>query len=257
MNKTLALLGAAILFAASAWAGTIHVPANQPTIQAGINAFPGDTVLVADGTCYENIDFKGKAITVASLFLTDGDTTHINNTIINGSQPTHSDSGSVVFFFSGEDTTSVLCGFTITGGSGTETSYWDSGTQLFGRTGGGIFCYNSGAQIINNKIINNAVASPDKRVLGGGISALPFENTAYVVLKDNRIMHNTVTANTSYARGGGVEIFCNAIIANNLISYIFSQLNNCVISNGVRNLGATNSYNHADSEVTDSSLRSE
>ena len=97
----------------------INVPGDQPTIQAAINsAVDGDTVLVAEGTYYENIDFKGKAIVVASHFLTDGDETHVDSTIINGSHSSDPSQGSVVYFASGEDTTSVLCGFTITGGTG-------------------------------------------------------------------------------------------------------------------------------------------
>ncbi len=48
-------------------AAIINVPANQPTIQAAINAAAnGDTILVAPGTYYENINFNGKAITVTS-----------------------------------------------------------------------------------------------------------------------------------------------------------------------------------------------
>ena len=93
---------------------TIHVPADYSTIQAGIDAAQnGNIVLVDDGTYLENINFNGKAITVASNFIIDEDTNHISNTIIDGSQPSNPDSASVVTFESGEDTTSVLYGFKI------------------------------------------------------------------------------------------------------------------------------------------------
>ena len=48
---------------------TIQVPADQPTIQQAIDAaVDGDVVvLVSPGTYNENIDFKGKAITVRSI----------------------------------------------------------------------------------------------------------------------------------------------------------------------------------------------
>ena len=88
----------------SSFAGIIYVPNDTTSIQGGIHlASNGDTVLVADGTYIENISFKGKAITVASHFLMDGDTNHINNTNIDGSQSTNPDSGSVVCFVFGRD----------------------------------------------------------------------------------------------------------------------------------------------------------
>ncbi len=149
---------------------TIHVPGDQPTIQAGIDAAQnGDMVLVDDGTYIENINFIGKAITVASNFIINGNTNHINNTIIDGSQPNHPDSGSVVFFISGEDTTSTICGFTITGGTG--TYYLPGVPPVPIRIGGGILCFNSAATIKNNKIKYNSleIGLPDAHTMGGGI----------------------------------------------------------------------------------------
>jgi hypothetical protein len=205
----------------SAFGGLIHVPQNQPGIQLGINAaVNGDTVLVADSTYYENINFMGKAITVASNYIMDQDTNHINSTIINGSQLSHPDSGSVVSFVSGEDTSSILIGFTITQGSGTETSYWWSGTQYFCRSGGGIFCHDSGARIVKNKIIENTVNSPDKGTSGGGFDAPFWGSAAYIILEENQILHNTVSAAVEDGGwGGGVDIVCNGRLVNNIISF--------------------------------------
>jgi hypothetical protein len=189
---------------------TINVPGDYSTIQAAIDAaVNGDIILVAEDTYYENINFKGKAITVASHFLIDGDETHIENTIIDGSQPTDPDSASVVYFISGEDTTSVLCGFAITGGTGTYTASFDD------VSGGGIFIYPSGAKICNNIIEYNS-ASYNTYAHGGGI--MGDVNGISLIIENNIIRNNTTSGNTS-TQGGGIALFnCGYVrILNNKI----------------------------------------
>ncbi len=89
---------------------TVHVPQDQPTIQAGIDAAnAGDTVLVSPGTYNELIDFKGKAITVTSGATGVAGATQ---TIINGG----SADGPVVTFANKEGTGAVLNGFTVQNG---------------------------------------------------------------------------------------------------------------------------------------------
>ena len=86
-----------LLSAAVAHATIINVPADQPTIQDGVNAsVNNDTVLVAPGVYYENVKVWAKSITLASHYLLDGNVQHITRTIINGSTPTHPDTGSCV-----------------------------------------------------------------------------------------------------------------------------------------------------------------
>ncbi len=57
------------------------------TIQEGINAsINGDTVLVYPGTYYENVNFNGKNITLASLELTTNDESYVDSTVIDGNK---------------------------------------------------------------------------------------------------------------------------------------------------------------------------
>ncbi len=184
----------------------INVPADQPTIQAGIVAAADtDTVLVADGTYFENIDFISKPITVASNFLIDADPLHIENTIINGSQATNPDLGSCVRFTSNEDTTSVIIGFTLTEGTGTLDPGW-------GTIAGGIWMSGSSPTICNNIITENSADYT------GGVSCAYSSNP--------RIIDNVISYNTSTTLNcGGLEFYqnSNAYVEGNIISNNFAQ----------------------------------
>jgi len=197
----------------------INVPDDYETIQAAIDAAQdGNVVLVDEGTYYENINFKGKAITVASQFYMDGDTSHKSKTIIDGSQPSNPDSGSVVTFESGEDTTSILMGFTITGGTGTK---FYLATQEFihrGKSGGGINCWYSGCRISNNNIVYNTLSSDEGYVFGGGFAGGHLGSNAYVILDNNEIQFNETSSTQDGAFGGGVGLTCNGRIIDNDIS---------------------------------------
>lgn len=175
---------------------TIRIPSDFPSIQEGIdNAVDGDTVLVSSGTYVEMIDFKGKAILLTSVAGTE-------STVIDGDN-----AGTVVSFVSGEDTTSVIRGFTIRNG-------------LASYQGGGILCQASSPIIWNNLIVNNLTQAEffPGASLGGGI----FCGDASPLIKDNIIVCN-LAISSDYevlAEGGGIFITGSSSpeIKNNLIA---------------------------------------
>jgi len=188
----------------------IRVPADQPTIQAAINsASNADTVVVYPGTYYENIIFRGKKIVLSSRFYETGDLGFIQTTIINGSKPLYSDTASCVLFINGEDSTTVLQGFTITGGHGTK---WpdEHGAGTY-REGGGILSAKSDPTIRYNLIINNEATNTSGVVSsgGGGIRAGDGNPS---------ILSNVIIANKGRYGAGIVLNFTGAIVRNNIIT---------------------------------------
>jgi len=191
----------------------INVPADQSTIQAGIDAsVDGDTVLVQPGTYVENINFNGHNIVLGSLFLTTQDTSYISSTIIDGNQ-----SGSVVTFNNGEGLSTQLMGLSVTNGRVLGT-IWSGG--------GGVLCSGASPHISYCKIFNNTTESYNWTSGGAGVKCL----------NSSPIIANTIISNNTLigGRGGGLyvshgsPIILSSTIVNNSGSgiYFYSEVNN-------------------------------
>jgi parallel beta-helix repeat protein len=226
ITLTCAFIG---LLAAPVWGQrTIHVPGDAATIQAGINtASVGDTVLVAPGTYVENIDFKGKAITVTS---SGGPTA----TTIDGGQ-----NGIVVNFANNETRASVINGFTITNDAPplpVQVTVRADGILVGGANptitnniitnnrGYGIEVYTGSAYISGNTIINTVTAGDPRQDFGcdyddgDGIFIHGASNT---ILDPPVVDHNTIEQNVGHCLGGGIGLSAvpiSIIISNNIIA---------------------------------------
>ena len=202
------------------YAATIHVPAEQPTIQSGIDAAQnGDTVLVDDGVYTGegnvNLDFKGKRITLKSR---------------NGAEATIIDCEKKLetrgFIFQNKETVaSVLDGFTIKNGnqkfgggiylntsSPTIKNCVIDSNQSIPGGGGGIDCINSDPIITDCTITRN---------FGGGIFIIGNSEHKGVILKEP--LTQPTLKNSTIAENTGHGIYCmrdvNPIIDNCVISH--------------------------------------
>jgi hypothetical protein len=186
----------------------LRVPSEYPNIQAGVDAaVDGDTVLVADGiyigNSNRNIRFYGKGIVVMSE---------------NGPEVTIINTGwhKAFLFDNGEDTSSVVQGFTILGANTyyggaiycSESSPTIRGNIIRGNKawyGGGIYCASSSAVIEGNVIMENVayVGLSTKTIrsggFGGGIRVAGSSSSP--IIRDNIIVRNT-----SEGRGGGIAL---------------------------------------------------
>ena len=215
----------------------LPVPSTYNTIQSAINnALSGDTVVVSPGTYLENIDFKGKAITVRSINPDNPDI--VAATIINGSNPTDPNFGSVVTFKTGEDNNAILAGFTITGGTGSWIAVsWDLHQIYWNRCGGGVLCFNMSAPTITKNVFTANIAGQGGAtyVYGNPVDPNhPSNPPVHVrpVITDNTFVNNSALLthgfappNTTYPNGDhgdGGAIVCfqgvDAVISGNLIT---------------------------------------
>ena len=178
------------LCVAVATAAVINVPDDYSEIQAAIEAAnEGDIVLVQPGTYVETLNFLGKGVTVTGT--APEDSVVVASTVVDADGQ-----GSVVTFASGEDSTSVLAGLTITGGTGTDGGCHGPGSTC----GGGIYCAMQSSPVISHSVIVENSANGDDGG-GGGV---------YCQGAAPKILHSRIIENSATHRGGGIEAIDNS-----------------------------------------------
>jgi outer membrane protein assembly factor BamB len=196
------------------WDGE-HGP--KRTIQAGIDAaIASDTVIVAPGRYVENIDYKGKAITVQSS--EPGDRDVVENTIIDGSAGEPRVDGSCVLFDKGEGATSILEGVTLTRGTGGRAYYEDRDIgKAPVHAGGGILCVHSSPTIRRCIIRDNGME--DHGPAGGGVALL---GSCQATISDCFIVHNREGSRNAHG--------CGMIMHSHSAETATSTIRNCTIA---------------------------
>lgn len=190
---------------------TLRVPQEYSTIQSAINAAQNnDTIIVSEGTYTENIRYNGKSIVLTSMYFATKDWQTVRNTILDGSTCVNKDTASTVQFLIGEDSTTVLDGFTIIGGTGTKYLFpYGNGAAPY-QEGAGIVMHYSSAIIKNNIIRNNTmVPQPGVSNGGGGGIASMYGNPT--------IINNTILSNNAGYAGGIVLNWSGGKIRNNIV----------------------------------------
>ena len=204
------------LVAAAASGSVVHVPADQLTIQAGIDAAAeGDTVLVAPGTYTgdgnRDIDFGGKNVVLKS---SDG----AEATIID-CQASSTDPHRGFHFHNRESAASVVEGFTI------------QGARAPNHLGSGICCNNSSPTIKNNIVRGDTAANAESTFegTGGGIYCLNLSAkpliTGNVIENCHAYQGGAIGVSTGAPRiVGNVIRGCSAISAGAAFYGVFTEV---------------------------------
>ncbi|KPJ53368.1 hypothetical protein AMJ39_05030 [candidate division TA06 bacterium DG_24] len=207
---TLGLLAVALLFPLIANTTVIHVPGDQPTIQAGLDvAVFGDTVLVAPGRYIENIiwpDVDGIKL------IGDGR----ESTIIDGNHV-----ASVIRFETHDIITNatVVEGFTITNGNALPP--WPESE------GGGIFLFYADP-ILRNLAIRENFADD----FGGGV----YSWGSYPILSHVLIADNEAISRGGFVGDRGSPTLDHVTVAGNTPGGLYfgeqssGSLENCIVS---------------------------
>ncbi len=181
---------------------------NYVTIQAAVDAAsPGQTVQVAQGTCYENVSIA-KSVSLQGGWdtgFTTRDPDPASASTIDGLG-----AGRVVSITETSGSIAVtIDGFTITGGDATGLA----GSGPYGYDiGGGIYSWHANVTV-SNCVISDNVASTMGIAWGGGIAAYGGSFT----LQDSTLANNIASTTSNGYGGGGCFRYGTADLSGNTI----------------------------------------
>ncbi len=259
MNKRLKglglVFGVILALGDSAFAGTICVPTDYPTIQAAIDAAQaGDQVLVASGTYYEHVTMKSQ-VDLLGGYESTGWTRDIDNnpTVIDGSG-----TGDIVTMntggyatFDGFVVRNGDCGFKVPG----TPSVWELVISNNEFIGAGIHIEILGSCTIKNNVIHDVTADG-----WGAFGALSFRQPRDLSIINN-IIYNNYNGCYTWHEVGTIKYINNTIVNSGTAikmqmdtSHIIA--NNIIVNNdnGIENnhiAGYTITYNNLWSNGTD------
>jgi hypothetical protein len=203
------IAGALLLAASPVFSAEINVPADQPTIQAAVNAASsGDIIRVAPGNYVGSLQFNGKNLRLESTGGPEVTTIRSNG-------------GTTIDIGPG----AALIGFTVTGGMdafGAGMDVHGTGTHIRGnifegnvQSAGGYGAaigINSASPVIERNVFRNNSAGGDTQFLTGVISLINYSSPRIInnLFYDNdcRALNITVTS------GNAPEVINNTIVRN-------------------------------------------
>jgi len=185
-----------------------------------VSASEGDHILVNEGIYQEKINFIGKNLTVSSK--------EPNNPAVVGSTIITND-GQIVTFSNEEDANSILCGFTISGGTR------------------GIYCSHSSPEIENCDIQRNFssgihLCNESKPIIkncrisantGSGFDMRFRIEGRYKYFNYPDISNCIIAANGQYGLLGGNPVITNCTISDNSLGGIYNNAKNTTVTNSI------------------------
>ena len=234
-------------------ATTINIPSDYSTIQEGINAsVDGDTVLISQGTYYENLILEKEIVLTSHAINDDLDSEWINNeniieTIISGvPEPIDPNKGSCLIIRNG-DIMPTIIGFTFQDGNGTsmvENDNCSVDVLRQERSGGAILIYEAYPAIMYNRFINNGGQAdggndPLAVTNGGAISHYDTEDVEFDEDRNSsnqnpnstRIVPTTMNIQNNYfegnSSGDGKNFYSNGYEGSIDVSYSYFEDIDC------------------------------